>query len=54
VDVFAWTKREVRQFIYWTFILDIATEGVTVTKGEIRFGERPVVITRFEPKERKY
>ena len=28
VDVIAWTKREVRQHIYRTFILDIAIEGV--------------------------
>ncbi|MBI3360804.1 MAG: nucleotidyltransferase domain-containing protein [Chloroflexi bacterium] len=30
VDVFAWTKREVRQFIYRTFVLDIADEGVPI------------------------
>ena len=28
--------------------------GAGVTRGEVRFGDRPVVITRFEPKERKY
>jgi succinate dehydrogenase / fumarate reductase flavoprotein subunit len=31
-----------------------AGSGATVTHGEVRFGDRPVVITRFEPKERKY
>ncbi|MBI3764540.1 MAG: succinate dehydrogenase flavoprotein subunit [Chloroflexi bacterium] len=28
--------------------------SATVAKGYLRFGERPVVITKFEPKERKY
>lgn len=28
VDVFAWTRGEVRQFIYRTFLQDIAGEGV--------------------------
>ncbi|MBI3360802.1 MAG: succinate dehydrogenase flavoprotein subunit [Chloroflexi bacterium] len=28
--------------------------SATVAKGDLRFGERPVVITKFEPKERKY
>jgi succinate dehydrogenase / fumarate reductase flavoprotein subunit len=31
-----------------------AGSGATLTRGEIRFGDRPVVITKFEPKERKY
>jgi len=33
VDVFAWTKREVQQFIYRTFIQDIAIEGVSLYGG---------------------
>jgi hypothetical protein len=30
VDVFAWNKSEVRQFIYRTFIQDIALEGMAL------------------------
>ena len=28
--------------------------GATLTQGDFRFAKRPVVITKFEPKERKY
>ncbi len=30
VDVFAWTEHEVRQFMFRTFIQDIATEGISL------------------------
>lgn len=30
------------------------SRGVGVTAGEIRFDNKPVTITKFQPKERKY
>jgi succinate dehydrogenase / fumarate reductase flavoprotein subunit len=47
-------KRDDENWLRHTLAYRPGSAGATVTKGEIRFGERPVVITKFEPKERKY
>jgi len=47
-------NRDDPNWLNHTFAFRAGAPGATVTTGDLRFAQRPVVITKFEPKERKY
>lgn len=47
-------QRDDDNWLNHTFAYRPGGPGASVTSGDIRFEKRPVVITRFQPKERKY
>lgn len=47
-------KRDDVDWLKHTFAHSTDPDGVTVTQGEIRLDYKPVVITKFQPKERTY
>ena len=49
-----YTNRDDPNWLNHTFAFRAGGSGATLTTGDLRFAKRPVVITKFEPKERKY
>jgi succinate dehydrogenase / fumarate reductase flavoprotein subunit len=49
-----YAKRDDAQWLKHTFARHMAANGAGVTGGKIEISYRPVSITKFEPKERKY